>query len=537
MVTSANPAVANDPPPPPYTAAHSLCLDELDLGQEQRDPSLDEQSDNVVAPDLDQQIHDPYPLEIYQGTIHYMLEANRKNQSTNALLGLPDTVLVAIMQNLDLDDILQLRHTSRDFLRLFSQSKEFRKYHLTDKIDRHRRTQLARVWATPLKLIRHVRDDGLCQSCTDFRRRKCSSDNRGYLNDIPFIYCSGCKREHRAFYFSPEQRHGSNDDERLCINREKRATLCEHVSVTWDSANRLADRPPGEDMIRCHDPQHTAHSHCDHVRDGTPTNCSHDDQPYILFWRDGNKKLHYLIGATIHVPFLRKEHQEGGGFTDEIEDLIRCGLPHESSPWAITSYGDSYSAFLSPFDPNICSCLDWTRDQNDDVLTWKLSPNPHKPWRKRATSASNIYAGKDENRCNEGDRCAGFAHCTSHSTPGVGGKLYLNYCNCPADHETLVLEQRVHGSASSPMDPGWAWLINRYSSVRSQDEEMRGISWCSDMSCCWKQLRETDEGLYVPFQVDFHDKDAFSNVEEGTLHDSEDGDSWHDLGPEAKLLR
>jgi hypothetical protein len=121
------------------------------------------------------------------------LRAARRNHRHSRLLRLPDSLLVAIMERLDTDDILWLRHTSRIFMRLFSQSREFRHLHLKTHEDKDRRQQLARVWAVPRKSI-YISKDGrgrlppLCGPCESIKK-----DKNG-KNDVPFLYCSGVEQ-------------------------------------------------------------------------------------------------------------------------------------------------------------------------------------------------------------------------------------------------------------------------------------------------------------------------------------------------------
>ncbi|KAH7368733.1 hypothetical protein B0T11DRAFT_277549 [Plectosphaerella cucumerina] len=395
------------------------------------------------------------------------------------------------MERLDTDDILRLRHTSRIFMRLFSQSREFRHLHLTTHEDKNRRQQLARVWAVPRKSI-YISKDGrgrlppLCDTCESIKKDK----NR--KNDVPFLYCSGCRAEHQAFYFSLQQRRGSNDDERICLGREHSFSLCQHISVTWDALNRLADRSDGNTII-CNNTQHTDASGCSHVRrDGPESACCHDDKPQLKAWRD-NVDILLEISAPSHVPFRPTSSKNGRvsslSFRKHVLWTLLRYLGHTKGSgvfWSSMCHVEQGEQrkwdFLKPFDPNICSCLDWGAPASlgPPEMEWRLSPNPTRPWRERV--GSDFYTGADEFRRKSDDRCAGFEHRLEWNSARHKAVWHLDWHKCGAGDDFLVLKQTVVMRMRSPTDFGWLSAI-RVPRTTEVDEEMRGIAWCSDKDC------------------------------------------------------
>lgn len=230
-----------------------------------------------------------------------LVAAAYKNQMLSPLIRLPDALIIAIMQRADIDDILRLRHVSRDFMRLFSQPA-FQKYHLLDAPGDNSRKHLARIWATPQQHYTRQSRSTLCDSCIAFRKQKGYNSNKELLQAVPFFRCAGCKMEHRAFYFSAQQRHESSDAERLCLSHEGSISLCNHKSITWDLAQRLADNPSGKNMLRCNDDHHRI-SPCRHVRNETSKICRDDEQPRIVFYRDKEQNLCFRLSVTAHIPF------------------------------------------------------------------------------------------------------------------------------------------------------------------------------------------------------------------------------------------
>ncbi|KAH7014849.1 hypothetical protein EDB80DRAFT_678816 [Ilyonectria destructans] len=446
------------------------------------------------------------------------------NQTRSPLVRLPDALIVTIMERLDLHDILRLRHVSRDFMRLFSQSKAFWKYHLTDAHNHEKRTFLARIWATPVDRFpeQHLRSyifAPVCDSCINFRKHKGYGSDRELLQAVPFIYCAGCKMEHRAFYFSAQQRHESNDDERLCRGREGCITLCEHVSITWDSAQRLADAPSGQNMVQCDNGHHTV-SPCQHIRDGTSKLCHHNDKPRFKFYRDEEQKVCFDMSITTHLPFKPQGLEQGSkvsstAFRGSIAKLVDKRLSHSSFRW-LASNIDAWDV-VRCFDPNICSCLDWGQPilpHKSDTQTatttgkfdWKLCPNPQRPWRLRPDLGSPTFTGTSEFQREHQDRCAGFTHNFHRDFQGFS--MSWDYTRCSEDEGFLVFTQTVRSCASSPLDYGWEWFVNDESYGLIQDDEMHGISWCRQSDCC----------LWVPHFIEQFVEKRFGNGDEEVLY-------------------
>ena len=69
---------------------------------------------------------------------------------------------------------------------------------------------------------------GLCRGCVDFRTSGGFAGVRNWFSAK--VYCSGCRAEHDAIYFSAEQRVTR---ERVCIGREGRLLLCDHTWMNW----------------------------------------------------------------------------------------------------------------------------------------------------------------------------------------------------------------------------------------------------------------------------------------------------------------
>lgn len=423
-----------------------------------------------------------------------------QNHRDSPLVRLTDALLVAIMERLDEDDVLRLRHTSRTFMRLFSQSNAFQTLHLTNHEDENRRRYLGRVWAVPRKsiLIPSRRNDGKasrCDLCQSTREHGSGSKMVEVVNSLPLLHCSGCLVKHRTPFFSPEQRRESNDDERICIGRERSILLCSHISVTWEMINRLADRSPSNNTIICKHEQHViGYREIHSSAQPASSACTHDDKPRLKAWRSGNGDLCIEISANIHVMF---EPLDPG--RDRLRSMaFRFGrVPRtvvryfgDRASWVLMFRQNHALDFLKPFDPNVCSCLDWGAPTSGHGFVWELSPNPRRPWREAHPPGSDYYTGADEIRRAPDDRCAGYRHGIEKL---LGGKTIrrLDWYKCGAGGNQpfpkyMVLNLTLESRICSPVDPEWGRILDipRW----ELDEELAGIGRCSEHNHCgWCQ--------------------------------------------------
>lgn len=175
-------------------------------------------------------------------------------------------------------------------------------------------------------------------------------------------------------------------------------------------------------------------------------------------------------------------------FRRSIEKLVLNRF--STSEWTPTT--QLGNAVMKCFDPNVCSCLDWgqptSKRKSDaqkaatsDPFEWKLCPNPVRPWRLRPNFDSVAFTGKGEFRREPQDRCAGFSH--DFHLNGLAGPWDLEFKKCPEDDKFLVVTQTVRSCVRSPHDFSWTYFARSKCHKLTQDEEMRGISWCSQRHC------------------------------------------------------
>lgn len=425
---------------------------------------------------------EPWRMNEVQGAYH--------NQTTT-LARLPDKLLVKTMLLLDLDDILRLRHTSRDFMRLFSEVPEFRSYQVEDKL--HPKRSAARVWATPISSFPNqaatLFGGKLCRSCSAKRQ----GDYFGYrlVESMPWFYCSGCKSRHRAMHFSALQRQHKTDSDRICIGRECRLVICSHLSFSWDQVSVWARSQKEPIHFICNDRSHCKDTRCVSKR------CRKDARPKVTLSCDSEGNICLKITRSWHLSFISPAaatKMKAGSFADEIfkSQLAENVLVEDLIP----SHRFKAALPMKAFDPNICSCLDWETEDLEKIrrplardFKWALTPNSYRPWREHCQMPDGYLGGRYN--C-FGNRCLGMRH--GFTLDFAGKTASIDFLRCMGDDTKLILEEVMTCSATSPCDPGWADLVDVNSCFLGLDEEMRGISWCGGV-CAVRALRWNNHSL------------------------------------------
>ncbi|KAK0610642.1 hypothetical protein B0T17DRAFT_512129 [Bombardia bombarda] len=181
---------------------------------------------------------------------------------------LPNELLIAIVEYLDLEDLWALSATSRLFIELFS-----------DQLFSHywEPEENAKSWAGQDLVWKSLR---AVQRVSFAKGQGFLKETARVLSDV--LYCSGCHVVHECLGFSARQRDISvPETKRICIGHEGRLRLCSHKSVSWDdlmipsaptARGKLGKRQPVVQLtseFRC---LHPSHRHG--VETSTPTSYS-----------------------------------------------------------------------------------------------------------------------------------------------------------------------------------------------------------------------------------------------------------------------
>jgi len=334
------------------------------------------------------------------------------NVQYSRLCGLPEKVLLRIMEQLDPIGVQCLRRTSRLFLRLFC-DEQFGQYHYHD-LTRPNCTNLTGPpvyfpWVrscrvlecmyprtpgiTPLhQLLEQDTISSICSTCKENRAAR-QAWNRTLrikrTTDTAWRYCIPCGLDHPPAYFSRIRR---------CIGRLGHVRLCEHEDcvISWDKVIKYGKQlaridlpePARVRLLVCRDESHLpVHHHSKYGTDsGYPSvtitgsrstavrldikwtgHMLLPEQPSPLHSRDGKKKL-----TPTEMTRLLKHFRRG----TPAEFIVP-----QSSPGSLPE--------MRCFDPNRCRCLHYPGEE-DVPGGWQLARRQRREDRARNHSRNQV---------------------------------------------------------------------------------------------------------------------------------------------------
>jgi hypothetical protein len=155
-------------------------------------------------------------------------QAAKHNKQHSPLYRLPQDILIKILLLLPSEDLCVLRATSALFTQVCILPAFSRHHYPTytpDAVQTRRDVwqYLIRGWAdAPGPVWRRLRRHLFCDRCAAFRESGEFARVRERLI-TRWLYCSGCRAEHEAVYFSAAQKDPARtDDDRICVGREGR---------------------------------------------------------------------------------------------------------------------------------------------------------------------------------------------------------------------------------------------------------------------------------------------------------------------------
>lgn len=263
-----------------------------------------------------------------------------------------------------------------------------------------------------------------CTACTtaasSLRTARNGADERPSTDALPFITCGGgCGSEHRAHLFSAEQRQRP-DDERICIGREGRIQLCEHVSFGWDDVRRRSRKARGGPMVaRC---DHSSH---ELPLPGLPAQCARFMSPKAEFWRNKTGSIVVRLSMESHIC---------------LADEAAAEMRFEEARW-------------------LTSATWWPRSALWDSKSLFTGAR-----RGEVRARETYWFGHGDNtqflmrvrRCKEE---GGAPACATFTV-----------------ERTVVIHR-------GPWDAQWRSALDPWTYRQSEDADMEGVSWCSDASC------------------------------------------------------
>lgn len=394
------------------------------------------------------------------------------NQTDTRLLSLPDEALIPVLTFLPPQDLIKLRHVSREFLRLFDKCDKFKKYH-----DNSRST----VWATPDPSLYFSGQSvdrllPLCKHCRAVRGN--DPLGRGLLSSLPLLYCSRCKKKHRSMHFSQRQRNIADDRERVCLGHEGAICIDKVLFVSWTQAVSSSQNP-SLNQIRYSPATGQTNYH---------PNCRFKSITEIQFDRLDDNNIEMRVSKVLHFPFKRDTSGKvnASAFLETLE-IIGGKTKKFESPLDYLCLCPT--TLLRAFDPNVCDCLDW-EDGEKKFNSWtrrqfifKRAPKPLVNGRPHLPGG---YVGAH-------GRCMGRQH--GFSSKHAMGEYEVDIFECPDKPDLLVFQAVYTTTFKDASDLGWRGNLHALTYHLELDSEMHGVTWCSEIGCGVGQLASRHQTL------------------------------------------
>lgn len=461
----------------------------------------------------------------YCSSVKWMLPfaAPRENFKNSPLMRLPDNLLVKIMKSTSSDsDTLALRHTSRTFMRLFSENQPF-----SELWDDGHAMKEGHVWTRPNKKYNGQGIASFCSTCNVVDKT-----GEEVLQNMDLLYCSGCRADHTEMHFSRIQRQ-EIDEERVCIGRESRLRLCSHLSLSWSQVRVMASS--GRDhRFGCNHASHDGLS-CPGKK------CMLDSFPMAsVEMDDEDNYLIHLVNRS-HIPFNKGPEGEKPFWAHvllAISDSLGAADKQQMLPSAKFEGCD----VMRVFDPNHCNCLNWDVRPEEQVTAtnacfkWHLANTDCGNWRGENMPEVDEYGGESSIAAVDlpTDRCFGKRH---GFTKRMNGRIVnIDLLQCPDDSNMLVLQQSIIIKVQDPTDPGWEELMDGDMVFLQSDKKMRGKTWCDEKKCAVNYLKRSNRSLRVlehMIQHEYASRDQRNNnptteneehIDYGTDYTTDDSD-------------
>lgn len=459
---------------------------------------------------------------------------------------------MSIMMLLDPLSIQCLRRTSRLFLRLFS-SPEFRFAHATKRERWRFHPWQFHPWQVPkreywrpsgrLRPLLDRDNQHECSGCQKGRSEPTGAGNYRYLN-TEYLHCDGCWVDHPAALFSPTQR-GLGPMPRVCRGHEGVLRICKHRTVSWAEVSSIARGLWGLEMgrgitrvsvpvVRCEDPDHIVKNHGSNA----PQIFHRDEFPEVSVEKKFGGGISVYMRWTGHLRLPESDDTTSKQLSARIAaDTMRQRLEQfrRGSP----------AGFIAPqlrpgrlmemqcFDPNRCSCLQYSGSDLLPGHKWQMSPHGQSQQAICRTDPSNQQSclhpqtaegggsqGKSRGQLPLGPSTK-VSMCGRSGTPDASVvRIWMDCCPGDVDNSSrclrikyervikivptyvtkehtpdLIMPAPISAGRPLPMAAAWCQALDPDSYESSNHEN---ILWCRHQGC--SNYYRNARHLFVPFE-------------------------------------
>lgn len=435
------------------------------------------------------------------------------NAMHSPLCGLPESILLRIMSLTDHVSLFCLRRTCRTFMRLFS-DRQFRRLH-DDTIKHWAETNWPMVSAQTLRwksenvqpslksaLRLLIQKDMYCTTCRIVRpnRKQADSDHK---SRIKLLYCSACATKHPINLFSHRQQQ-EDSRSRICIGREGNVRICEHVVLTWADIQTL--RGERHDLeIDCEDESHLQ------LSDSSST-CNSSAESAGIRTRslqhccnaagivcDSTRRRQHLAVPGIVIRWEVHMQVPGAGLTDSLEgaDFNRQvgQLRENGGECLVTKPPGRHNVESRPFDPNVCSCVDFLGCQDGD---WRFRSRETGRRLACISHGPGIPAGEEMWwDCGPTTKLNEWHHDSAKHSWHYHQSFKVKKCESSTDcfqinygkHILLTPCRPCHGpkvfkrETMKPTCYNWIAALDPESYGIQDDSDRYGVDWCDTDTC------------------------------------------------------
>lgn len=374
----------------------------------------------------------PAGLGEFTDAMDPLLAAAAHNKEFSLLLKLPNEILLAILHFLqsDLRDIYYIRRVCRKLRFLtFDHTLEpelFRTYQaLRGSHMLHRDKFLSREnnrmpfgilpWCSVPGFVATIRKQTLCQPCQTAHREEMPPNGCVFMEtpDI-YIHCAGCNSDHTRYSFSHTQRQ-KGSRHRLCVAREGRLRLCEHVSIGWaDIEAHLAASSGKHDFFKavsdfhivCKHPSHNFACKSTSRLAPSEASCNDHTRPCARLQLHRDPNLHYFSNwASISLVLCWKPYSSSKILTAPENGQIEATRLRE----LYGEFGKNAARFIVPgpsqnttpemlcFDTEKCGHILYRNGERPLATSYErlCTPHPSKKNRNSPVTATEIAFDED----------------------------------------------------------------------------------------------------------------------------------------------
>lgn len=346
----------------------------------------------------------------FTDSVHPLLAACAHNKEFGRLLKLPDEILLTILSFLlpDLRDIYSIRRVCRRLRSVtddYSLAFQLFNGHNIDKGSHmlyHDRFISRENSRAPFRIVLPLQSepefqltimkDTLCKPCQAAHGGRMPPKGCVFIESSEKnIHCGGCHSHHNTNSFSHAQRQREARD-RVCIGREGRLRLCEHVSIGWAdiedhlvASSRKADffEAVSDFHIACEHPSHNFACKSTSRPAPSETSCNDHTRPCARLQIDRNSPdsswapISLVLCWKPYSSFMTLAAPENGQIeATKLRELFGV-YGKDAARFIVPGPNQNTTPEMLCFDPDQCGHILYRNGERPQVTIYERLSTPH----------------------------------------------------------------------------------------------------------------------------------------------------------------